>query len=77
MDPLYFTRQMGRKGVISSHATVYSGTERKRATQIAQGPLHLTDATSTYNTANVQMLSLGYNHTDELMQVKILLDHQT
>ena len=26
---------MGRKGVISSHATLYSRTERKRATQIA------------------------------------------
>ena len=35
MDPLYCTRQMGRKGVISSHATLYSRTERKGETQIA------------------------------------------
>ena len=43
---IYFTRQIGRKGVISRNATVYSRTERKTASQ--QGPLHLTDATSTY-----------------------------
>ena len=30
-----------------------------------------------YNTANVQMLSLGYNHTDELMQFQILVGNQT
>ena len=35
LEPLYFTGQMGRKGVISSHATLYSRTERKRAMQIA------------------------------------------
>ena len=35
MDPLYCTKQMGRKGVISSHVTLYSRTERKGATQIA------------------------------------------
>ena len=31
---------MGRKGVISSHETLYSRTERKTAMQIATGPLH-------------------------------------
>ena len=36
MGPLWLlTRQMGRKGDISSHATLYSRTERKRATQTA------------------------------------------
>ena len=35
MEPLYCTKQMGGKGVISSHATLYSRTERKGATQIA------------------------------------------
>ena len=35
MEPLYCDRQMGRKGVISSHATLYSRRECKRPTQIA------------------------------------------
>ena len=35
MDPLYCDRQMGRKGVIPSHATLYSRTECKRPMQIA------------------------------------------
>ena len=33
--PVLSCTQMGRKGVISSHATLYSRTERKTATQIA------------------------------------------
>ena len=51
--------------------------ERKRVTQLATDPVHLTEAIYTYNTANVRMRGLGYDHTDELIPFQIFLDDQT
>ena len=74
--PFYYVDRQ-QEGVILSHPTVYSRMERKRATQLATDPVHLTEAIYTYNTANVRMRGLGYDHTDELIPFQIFLDDQT